>query len=220
MNNFKSSGPGGMRKRPEFMGGRPKSDANYGPKKSFEKKSFGGNDRGGSRGNDRGGDRGGFGGGNRGGERREVELFKTVCTTCGKPCEVPFKPDGSKPVLCRDCFANKSDDRGGSQTRDRFSNDRPARAPERKFDAPSPERGPSPDFKALTQQIKTLESKMHEVLELLRETPVKAPAKAPAKATEVDAAPAKVRKPKKEVVAKKVAKKAAKKAVKKVAKKK
>ncbi len=220
MNNFKSSGPGGLRKRPEFMGGRPKSDANYGAKKTFDRKPFGGGDRNGSRGGDRGGDRGGFSGGNRGGDRREVELFKTTCTTCSKPCEVPFKPDGSKPVLCRDCFANKSDDRGGAATRDRFTNDRPARKPERTFDAPRPDRGPSPDFKALTAQIKVLENKMHEVLELLKETPQSTTAKAPLESTEASSAPIEVRKPKKEIVAKKVAKKTVRKAAKKVVKKK
>lgn len=215
MNNFKSSGPGGLRKRPEFMGGRPKSDANYGAKKSFDRKPFGGGDRGGSRGGDRGGDRGGFQG-NRGGERRQVEMHKATCSTCGKPCEVPFRPDGSKPVLCSECFGkNRSDDRNGVERRDNFSNDRGPRKPERVFDAPRPDRGPSPDFKALTEQIKVLESKMHEVLELLKETPKKAPAKVVVEAIATEAAPAKVRKPKKETVAKKVVKKAAKKVAKK-----
>ncbi len=216
MNNFKSSGPGGLRKRPEFMGGRPKSDANYGAKKSFDRKPFGGGDRGGNR----GGDRGGFGG-NRGGERRQVEMHKATCSTCGKPCEVPFRPDGSKTVLCSECFGkNRSDDRNGVERRDNFSNDRGARKSERSFDAPRAERGPSPDFKALTEQIKVLESKMHEVLELLKETPKKTPTKVVVEATDVEAAPTKVRKPKKETVAKKVVKKVAKKAAKKVTKKK
>ncbi len=169
MNNFKSSGPGGLRGRREFIGGRPSSDANYGPKKSFAKKSFGGNNH--------GGDRGGFGGNNRGGgERRQVEMHKATCSNCGKPCEVPFRPDGSKPVLCSDCFGkSRSDDLGGFEKRDRFSNDRPQRAPERKFDAPRAERGPSPDMKALQQQIASLESKMHEMLSLLQGTPTKKP---------------------------------------------
>jgi len=70
MNNFKSSGPGGLRGRRDFIGGRPKSDSEYGPKKKFDKKPFGssrsqghgGFGGGGGRGGDRGG-RGGFGGG-------------------------------------------------------------------------------------------------------------------------------------------------------------
>ena len=234
MNNFKSGGPGGLRKRPEFIGGRPKSDANYGAKKSFDKKPFGGDrggDRGGSRGGfgggARGGDRGGFGGGDRGGDRRPVEMHKATCSTCGKPCEVPFRPDGSKPVLCSECFGkNRSDDRNGVERRG-FSNDRPQRTPDRKFDAPAAPRSPSPDMKALQQQVSTLEAKLNEVLYILKgSSPVKKAAKfekvvIPAGevvtvVSDIKKAP-KVAAPKKEAAPKAVAKKAP---VKKVAAKK
>lgn len=30
--------------------------------------------------------------------------FRTTCGKCGKPADVPFKPKGDRPVLCRDCF--------------------------------------------------------------------------------------------------------------------
>jgi len=233
MNNFKSGGPGGLRKRPEFIGGRPKSDANYGAKKSFDKKpSFGG--KGGFKGGDRGGSRGGFGGSRDGGDRRQLEMHKATCSTCGKPCEVPFRPDGSKPVLCSECFGkNRSDDRNGVERRDRFSNDRPQRTPERKFDTPRPDRGPSPDMKALQQQVTSLEGKVNEILTLLKGAPAKKVAKAekviiPADVevtvvSDIKKAPAKkVAAPKvaKKAVGKKVAKKAAPKKVgKKTAKK-
>jgi CxxC-x17-CxxC domain-containing protein len=32
------------------------------------------------------------------------EVFKTICDTCHKPCDVPFKPNGKKPVFCDACF--------------------------------------------------------------------------------------------------------------------
>lgn len=35
-----------------------------------------------------------------------LQLHKTVCSSCKKDCEVPFKPTGSKPIFCRDCFQN------------------------------------------------------------------------------------------------------------------
>jgi CxxC-x17-CxxC domain-containing protein len=38
---------------------------------------------------------------------RPQTMFKTICSDCGKECEVPFKPNGSKPVFCRDCFQGK-----------------------------------------------------------------------------------------------------------------
>ncbi len=222
MNNFKNSGPGGLRNRPAFVGGRPKSDADYSTKKKFGgKPGFGGSrggdkgDRGGRGHGDRGGARGGFGG-NRGGERRDVEMFKTTCTACGKAAEVPFRPDGSKPVLCRDCFAsNKPDDRGGDRGgRDRFSNDR---KPERSFNAPQRDQGPSQDYKTLLAQVSTLEAKMNEILAILKT----APASEPEAQTEIAEISAKEQKTKKAAV-KKVAKKVVEKKapVKKVAEKK
>ena len=32
------------------------------------------------------------------------EMNKVTCAECGKETEVPFKPDGSRPVYCRDCY--------------------------------------------------------------------------------------------------------------------
>ena len=49
-------------------------------------------------------------------------LYKTICSKCGKECEVPFRPNGEKPVFCRDCFrenggadAKRSDERSFSR---------------------------------------------------------------------------------------------------------
>lgn len=66
---------------------------------------------GGGRRNDRGGgrsfDRGGRGGG-------ELQLFDVTCAECGKDTQVPFKPTGERPVLCRDCFKG-GDSRGNDR---------------------------------------------------------------------------------------------------------
>lgn len=214
MNNLKNGGPGGLRNRETFVGGRPKSDADYGAKKKFGKKSSFGNNR-----NDNRGDRSSRGsfGGDRGGERRQTEMFKTTCTSCGKAAEVPFRPDGSKPVLCRDCFAQKSDSRGESGMRDRFSNNRGNHKPERSFDTPRPDRGLSLDYKALLSQVHVLEGKVNEILIILKTTTPIAPT-VEVKA-EVVAASVKEKKIEK-VAAKKVAKKVIKKVTTKVATKK
>ena len=37
-------------------------------------------------------------------ERGPPEMHDATCSKCGKRCQVPFKPTGSKPVLCSDCF--------------------------------------------------------------------------------------------------------------------
>ena len=33
-----------------------------------------------------------------------TERFQATCSECHKICEVPFRPNGKKPVYCRDCF--------------------------------------------------------------------------------------------------------------------
>jgi CxxC-x17-CxxC domain-containing protein len=40
---------------------------------------------------------GGFG-------RGERQMYDVICSSCGKPTQVPFKPSNDKPVYCRDCF--------------------------------------------------------------------------------------------------------------------
>ncbi|MCK5061098.1 hypothetical protein KAR28_00950 [Candidatus Parcubacteria bacterium] len=34
-------------------------------------------------------------------------MHQAICSECGKKCEVPFKPNGSKPIFCSDCFSKK-----------------------------------------------------------------------------------------------------------------
>lgn len=70
-----------------------------------------GSRNGGSRSFDRGSSRASFGN-DRGGDR--PMMHRATCSDCGKSCEVPFKPTGSKPVYCSECFGNNA---GGS---DRF----------------------------------------------------------------------------------------------------
>src|SRR3989338_3713260 len=79
--------------------------------------NFRSNDRGrGGYGGSRGGSRGGYGG-DRDFERRPVEMHNAICSKCEKKCQVPFKPTGSKPVFCSDCFGQGE----GSRNQDRQS---------------------------------------------------------------------------------------------------
>lgn len=43
----------------------------------------------------------------RGGDR--PEMFPATCSDCGNSCEVPFRPNGKKPVLCKSCFGQGGD---------------------------------------------------------------------------------------------------------------
>lgn len=195
MNKY-NSGQGGKRQEPRFLGGRPSSDANYGPKKKFDNKN--------KPQNAGRGDRGNRGGGGRDAGQR-TEMFQTVCSTCKKSCEVPFRPDGSKPVLCSECFGkNRAEDKGGFERRDRSNGDRPKRdydAP-RNFDAPRTQAAPSPDYKALLTQVTNLEGKVTQILALLEASQKEATTKpvVAVAATAAKKAPVKKAAPKKDAV--------------------
>ena len=32
------------------------------------------------------------------------EMFEATCATCGKVALVPFRPNGDRPVYCKDCY--------------------------------------------------------------------------------------------------------------------
>jgi CxxC-x17-CxxC domain-containing protein len=65
----------------------------------------------------RDGSQGGFG---QDRDRGPVTMHQAVCNQCGKPCEVPFRPTGSKPVYCNACFGGKKEI-GNNRGADRFS---------------------------------------------------------------------------------------------------
>ncbi len=59
------------------------------------------------------GDRDDRRGGGFGGERRQRQMFQGnwTCSGCGKEItELPFEPDGQKPIYCRDCFRSQKKD--------------------------------------------------------------------------------------------------------------
>lgn len=147
MNNFKQ---GGYRDGGGNSGGRP----SFGRDKKF------GNKFGGSR---DGGDRG----------RGPMQLYPATCSECRKPCEVPFRPTGERPVYCRECFgkqphvpgrnSNGMDRPGGGYQREaRPAYERPAPA------APASNVG----IESLTRQLVALESKVNRILEILNQKPV------------------------------------------------
>lgn len=76
-----------------------------------EKRSFGGRDR---------------------DNRERPQMHETVCSDCGKRCEVPFQPTGDKPVYCSQCFTNHG---GASRSDSRGGRERPRFQDKRMFDA-------------------------------------------------------------------------------------
>ena len=110
---------------------------------------------------------GGFGGGRSdfrsGGGRDSAQMFSATCAECRKSCEVPFRPNGEKPVYCSDCFRNKG---GASDFPRRESRDRDF--PKRDF---SPAQ-PRPQFDGgqnndLKKQLETLSSKLDRLMEMV-----------------------------------------------------
>lgn len=114
----------------------------------------------------RGGGRGFGGGRDRGGRddrssfRSDAprEMFKTVCSNCGKDCEVPFKPTMGKPVYCSDCFETM-----GGRNSDAGRNERPERRDRPSFDR---HQTPAPRVDN-SKQFEDLNRKLDKVIELL-----------------------------------------------------
>ena len=86
-----------------------------------------------------------------GDERRQevVQKFDAVCSACGKACQVPFRPNGKKPVYCKDCFDTP---RHGTTNNKSFS---------------SNESSGGKSIADLTRQIAAMNEKIDAMLEIL-----------------------------------------------------
>jgi CxxC-x17-CxxC domain-containing protein len=62
--------------------------------------SYGGGTSYGNGGSDGGGYDSGY-------SRAPREMFSATCSSCGREARVPFRPNGSKPVYCSDCFTSQ-----------------------------------------------------------------------------------------------------------------
>lgn len=97
------------------------------------------------------------------------EMFSATCSECYNSCEVPFKPNGRKPVLCNDCFRG-GDDRGPKprfereRRDDRYDNRRDDR---RDFRKPAYQKESRESDEALKKQIKALDAKVTQILQIL-----------------------------------------------------
>jgi len=55
---------------------------------------------------------------------RPLEMHQATCVSCKKFCEVPFKPNGKKPVYCRDCFGREDNEPARTRTKPAFGSER------------------------------------------------------------------------------------------------
>lgn len=109
------------------------------------------------------------------GDRRDRQMHKTICSNCGKDCEVPFVPTGEKPVFCSDCFEKRG---GGSDSR-RFEDRGPRR--------PNFEGNMKPQNNL---QLEAINTKLDKILAILESTSVK-PAEEPKIEKEIEIQPEK-----------------------------
>lgn len=126
--------------------------------KDFKRPRFGGGNRDGGR--------GGFGGP----RREERELFQATCSNCNKACEVPFRPNGTKPVFCKDCFVRPDSD--GPRNFDR-RDDRPRRDDRRERNerpsfAPTARVAPDTRIDDVLRTVSVLSQKLDTVIDLIR----------------------------------------------------
>ena len=121
MPRFERSGEGKRDSKGRSPKGESKNFEDYaksrksgGRSSSGPRRSFGGNSRG-RRDSSRESGRPGRG-------RRELNMTKVTCDSCGNECEVPFKPTSNKPVYCSDCFEKRSKGSSGRSSGKRSDN--------------------------------------------------------------------------------------------------
>ncbi len=97
------------------------------------------------------------------------ESFKTTCSKCNKACEVPFKPNGKKPVFCRDCFVRDDAPRGNDSSYEKrsYGNDRDNdRGPERSYAKPAVSEDPR--IGAMQKELATVHAKLDMLIGTLQ----------------------------------------------------
>ncbi len=141
----------------------------------FRKPHGGGGNRGfGDRGPTRPGfDRPKFGGGAPHRMAQGGEKFDAICAQCGKPCQVPFRPNGKKPVYCSNCFSEQKQGGGAPQGAGQGSFNKESFPRRDSFTptAPFPPRADDRGVADLKRQIDVMTSKIDVILKILETKP-------------------------------------------------
>ncbi len=106
-----------------------------------------------------------FGGAGGGDFRREApqQKYDAICSTCGKRCQVPFRPDGSRPVYFNECFGAPHD---VSESKGKFAGRKDFA--QRPFEAP---RAGGKSIADLERQIGAMNTKIDTMLRILESMP-------------------------------------------------
>ncbi len=129
---------------------------------------------------------GGFGA-SRGANTGPATMHPATCTKCSERCEVPFKPNGKKPIFCSNCFIREDGEQQrepgafgnsrrepgafGNERRERGSfGDRPSFTKRADYgDKPKYESRPHDDNGA---QLKMINAKLDLILKALAGAPI------------------------------------------------
>jgi CxxC-x17-CxxC domain-containing protein len=95
-----------------------------------------------------------------GGHKEGIELFDAICSKCGNACQVPFRPNGQKPVYCRACFGSPAQAPAG---RENFIRRDVPMAPM----APIAPRIEDRSIADLKQQMSAMNAKMDNILRIV-----------------------------------------------------
>lgn len=94
---------------------------------------------------------------------QDKEMFTTTCASCEASCQVPFRPNGQKPVYCKNCFDGQ--EKGGNNFKPSF--DRKKFGGHDSYRAPSEPRNDNRTDQ-LQKQIEALGSKLDKVIDLIK----------------------------------------------------
>lgn len=97
-------------------------------------------------------------------DRKPLQLHNAICGGCGKECQLPFKPNGDRPVYCRDCFAKN----GNGDTNKSYGRDNHGQSV---FQKPVENRQPV----ANTEQLDSINYKLDRIIKLLTSSVDKLP---------------------------------------------
>ncbi len=90
--------------------------------------------------------------------RPQGQMHEATCAQCGKSCQVPFRPDGQRPIYCRDCF------RGTDATEPQQSYQKRAPAPAPVYQPKPTAQVPDPRIDALQRDVTKMQLKLDKIL--------------------------------------------------------
>jgi len=97
------------------------------------------------------------------------QMYEATCANCGKRCEVPFRPNGQKPVYCRECFEKQGHAPRDISRRDFGSRQTPFQAPMARQETRD---GRIDDIK---RQLEAMNAKIDRLVNAIVQTPISQP---------------------------------------------